>query len=397
MPDFVPGSAAQSRNKIWLRQGIIGHFARLTGYTLLIPIHLAILIFSVVLFALSWLFHLVSIRSWLRKPLGEPITLLLLSLIVLSAMTLYGPFASVRPSGREKTVVLERGLSVREIAAKLNSAQIVPNINQFLFLTKLLGAEGRLQAGKYLFVTGSPPIDVIQRLFRGGVVSSMVTIPEGMTLVQIAHLLERESGIDAQSFVALATSRPEALRRGIDAVQLEGYLFPDTYGLYWNMPAEDVIDILISRFEQVYDEGFALRARELGMSRHQVITLASMIEEEARMDEERSIISAVYHNRLKEQMLLQCDPTVIYALGGRDAPLTREDLEVDSDYNTYRNYGLPPGPICNPGRASILAALHPADVDFLYFVARGDGSHHFSQTNQEHINAIHTIRRNLGG
>ena len=163
------------------------------------------------------------------------------------------------------------------------------------------------------------------------------------------------------------------------------------------MSGERVIELLSARFWQIYDQDMARSAQKLGLSLHQVITLASMIEEEAQAPEERPIISAVYHNRLRERMLLQCDPTVIYALGGKETPLTRKDLAVDSPYNTYRRHGLPPGPISNPGRASIQAALHPAQVDYLYFVARGDGSHQFSRTSREHINAIRRIKKNLGG
>jgi UPF0755 protein len=163
------------------------------------------------------------------------------------------------------------------------------------------------------------------------------------------------------------------------------------------MPAGKVIDVLFSRFDQIYTPEMAGRAGQLGLDRHQIITLASMIEEEAGVDRERPLISAVYHNRLREGMLLQCDPTVIYALGGKRTPLTRDDLLVESPYNTYRHTGLPPGPISSPGRASILAALYPAESDYLYFVARGDGSHHFSRTSREHINAIRRIRRNSGG
>jgi UPF0755 protein len=390
-------SQAQRRNKIWLRGGALRHFARLLGYLLLVPVSLVVLALSALMYAVIWLSH--AIRAWLRshKPLSELLSLLLLSLTALLALTVYGPFSPRWTGSQETVVVVERGLSVREIAARLARENVLPSAGQFLFLSKLFGVEDQLQAGRYSFASSTPPLEILRRLSQGGVSSQMVTIPEGMTIQEMAQLLERESGIDPYLFFELAHDPQVLKEHDIDASSLEGYLFPDTYGLYWAMPARKVIDILVSRFRQLYDLNMASRAQELGMSLHQVVTLASMIEEEAMIDEERPIIAAVYHNRLRRKMLLQCDPTVIYALGGKRTPLTRQDLQVDSPYNTYRHHGLPPGPISSPGRASILAALQPADVDYLYFVARGDGSHHFSRTSREHINAIHHIRKNLGG
>jgi UPF0755 protein len=369
----------------------------MVGYILLIPIHLVILLLTILIYTGFWLLHHISFRGWLRQPLGEPITLILLALIALLLLTFYGPFQPSSPSDEHLTVVLERGLGGKAIAARLVSEHIIPSAGQFLFLSKLMGVEDKLQAGKYSFAAGCKPLDVVRRISQGGILSQMVTVPEGLTMAEMAQLLEGESGIAASRFTALASDLSVAQERGIEAANLEGYLFPDTYGLYWGMPAEDVIDILVGRFHYIYNDSLNRRAQELHMSRHEIITLASMIEEEARVAEERPLISAVYHNRLKKRMLLQCDPTVIYALGGKDTPLTRKDLQVDSPYNTYRRYGLPPGPISNPGRASILAALYPADVDYLYFVARGDGSHQFSRSSREHINAIHRIKKNLGG
>jgi UPF0755 protein len=397
MPDHAPGSAAQQRNKVWIKGGVAGHFARVLGYLLLIPVHLIILIFSALIYAAAWAVHHLSFRGWLRGRTFEPAVVGLAALLVILAMTFYGPFSSLGTAGQERTVVIERGMGLSQIADRLASEEIIHSADQFTLVARLLGLGGRLQAGRYLLSAGSRPIDVIRRLSRGGVVSQMVTVPEGLTIRQTAELLQRESGIDAARFETLANDPRRARRCGIPARSLEGYLFPDTYGLYWSMPAGEVIDILFSRFREIYTDEMDRRAEQLGLSRHQVVTLASMIEEEARVDEERPLISAVYHNRLREGMLLQCDPTVIYALGGKRTPLTRNDLQVDSPYNTYRHPGLPPGPISSPGLASIRAALYPADVDYLYFVARGDGSHQFSQTSREHINAIHRIRRNLGG
>jgi UPF0755 protein len=396
MSDHAPGSAAQERNKVWIQGGVIAHFARMLGYVLLIPVHLIILAFSTLIYAAVWLVHHLGFRGWLRKPAFEPAVVMLASLLIILMMIIYGPFFP-RGTDDQKTVVVERGMAVREIADRLAAEKIIPSAGQFTLLSRLLGLENRLQAGRYLLPAGSRPLNVIRILSRGGVTSQMVTIPEGLTIGQTAALLERESGVDAGRFVALANDPELAGQYSIPAGSLEGYLFPDTYGLYWGMTAGEVIEVLFSRFRQIYTAEMDHRAAQLGLSRHEVITLASLIEEEARVADERPLVSAVYHNRLKERMLLQCDPTVIYALGGKRTPLTRDDLQVDSPYNTYRHPGLPPGPISNPGQASIRAALYPADADYLYFVARGDGSHHFSRTSREHINAIRRIRRNSGG
>jgi len=397
MPDHAPGSAAQERNKIWIQGRVIGHFARLLGYLLLIPVYLIIMLFSSLIYAAAWAVHHLGFRGWLRNKAFEPAMVGLATLLVILAMILYGPFSPGGTAAGQRTVVVARGMGVSEIADLLVSEQIIRSADQFTVVAQLLGLEGRLQAGRYLLPANSRPLDIIRRLSRGGVVSQMVTIPEGLAIRQMAELLQRESGIDAVRFEVLADDPVTARQYGLTAQSLEGYLFPDTYGLYWGMPAGEVIEVLFSRFQQIYTDDLNRRAQQLGLSRHEVITLASLIEEEARVDEERPLISAVYHNRLKERMLLQCDPTVIYALGGKRTPLTRDDLQVDSPYNTYRHPGLPPGPISSPGRASILAALYPSEVDYLYFVANGDGSHHFSHTSREHINAIKRIRRNSGG
>lgn len=391
-----PGSAAQNRNKIWLRGGLSNHFARMMGYLLLIPVYLAVQAVSALAFGVFWSAHIFRTQLWSRKPLWGPALLFLLTGAILLGFTLYGPPSVKPPQAAATKVVLERGLGVQEIAARLTEAKVIPSTIQFLFLAKLFGVEDALQAGKYSFPLGIKPLGVLNSLTHGGVTSQMITIPEGLTIRQMAHLLEGESGIDAQHFMELAHDPQVVREHHIEAPNLEGYLFPDTYGLYWAMPARKVIDILVSRFHQVFDMNMDLRAQELGMSLHQIITLASMIEEEAMIAEERPLISAVYHNRLRKRMLLQCDPTVIYALGEKEDPLTHQDLEVDSPYNTYRHYGLPPGAISNPGKAAIEAALYPADVDYLYFVAHGDGSHHFSRTSQEHINAKNRIKKNLG-
>ena len=252
MSDIAPGSAAQGRNKVWIRGGVVRHFARLLGYLLLIPVQLVILLISAVIYAAAWTVHHIGFPGRLRKLSWEPAIVVLLSLIVFLFMTLYGPFP---PGGTatEKMVVVKRGMGVREIAALLASEEIIPSANQFLLLSRLLGLEGRLQAGKYVLETGSRPREVIRRLSRGGVVSQMVTLPEGLSIRQMADLLREKSGVDAELFLTLANDAETARQYGIAAGTLEGYLFPDTYDLYWGMPAGEVIEVMVGRFLQVYD------------------------------------------------------------------------------------------------------------------------------------------------
>ena len=210
---------------------------------------------------------------------------------------------------------------------------------------------------------------------------------------QIAGVLQKAIEIDSARFVTLAQNPGFFGKLGVHAPSLEGYLFPDTYRFYWQTPEEKILETMVKRFHQVFADSLKQRATQLRMSVHQVLTLASIIEKEAQVPLERPLISGVFHRRLKLGMPLQADPTVIYALGGRKRRLSKADTRVNSPYNTYLHRGLPPGPICNPGRDSILAALYPVKVDYLYFVAKGDGTHIFTKSLNSHINAKNRIRR----
>ena len=280
-----------------------------------------------------------------------------------------------------------------QIVDRLKEANLIKEGTELLVLAKFLGKDRHIQTGRYDFEKGTSLYSVFNKLVKGDVTLEEVTIPEGWTAKQIAGILKRKIEIDSSEFVRVITDSLFAKSMGIPASNLEGYLFPETYKLSWGFPPEKVARILVEQFKRIFTDIFVRRAKEINFSVAEVMTLASMIEAEAKDGEERETISAVYHNRLKRGMLLQCDPTVIYALPELDRPLLLKDLEVDSPYNTYKYPGLPPGPICNPGKASIFAALYPADVDYLYFVATGDGSHLFSTTLREHNNARSKIKR----
>ena len=244
-----------------------------------------------------------------------------------------------------------------------------------------------LKAGEYRFAGELRPADVIGKLARGEVYLRPITFPEGLTIQEMAKLFESRGFGDAASFATAA--RDASLVAALDprAPDLEGYLYPDTYPLPRRANASTLVRAMVLRFEQVFGPDLREAASTRGLGVREVVTLASLVEKETAKPEERPTVAAVYLNRLKIGMGLQCDPTVIYALqkaGRYRGNLTRADLAFDSPYNTYKYAGLPPGPIAAPGRPSIEAVLKPADVDYLYFVSRNDGSHVFSTTYEEH-------------
>ena len=343
-----------------------------------------------------------------RKPV------LVSSLIILVAIFIFAVRFFVVPipwNIKENSVyvIIEEGDSMAKIVDRLKEINLIKNGKWFLILSEVLGKDRHIQAGRYDFEKGATLYSIFRKLVKGEGTYVDVVIPEGLTLKEIAGILEREIGIDSTEFMKITID--SQFTRGLDipAPNLEGYLFPNTYKLSWGIKPARVAQIMVNEFKKTFDSVLLGRSEEINFSMHEVVTLASMIEAEAKDGKEREAISAVYHNRLKLGMLLQCDPTVIYALGGDRGQLILnsnhpegqtsvptlflKDLEIDSPYNTYKYPGLPPGPICNPGKASIMAALYPADVDYLYFVAKGDGTHIFSSTLDEHNRAKNGIRQ----
>jgi len=254
-------------------------------------------------------------------------------------------------------------------------------------------ADRHIHTGTFEFTVGERPVDILRRLVEGDILRVSVTVPEGYAMWEIAGSF-RAAAIDSVDMLAAIRNPAERQRREIRAPSLEGYLFPDTYQVAWGATAGEVVEQMLARMDRVFDAELIQLLSEREMTPHEVLTLASIIEAEARVASERPVISAVYHNRLARGMRLEADPTVAYAMDGYRGRLLFRDLEIDSPYNTYRNMGLPPGPICSPGEASIRAAVSPADdVDALYFVARGDGSHVFSRSLREHRQAVEAARR----
>ncbi|MDZ4340561.1 MAG: endolytic transglycosylase MltG [candidate division NC10 bacterium] len=289
--------------------------------------------------------------------------------------------------GTLKVVFIEPATKATAVADLLKRQGIIQDRFLFLFFALLRGSIGELKAGEYQFSPAMGLLDVIRVLEEGRVLVHRVTVPEGASVRQIADLLHEEGLADRERFFRLAMDRQVTASHVPEAETLEGFLFPDTYHFIKGLAEEEIIETLVRRFFRAFTGEDELRARQLGMNRYQIVTLASIIEKEAAVDREKPLIAAVFYNRLRQGMRLQADPTVIYGKrnGGR---ITRRDLQANHPYNTYIQGGLPPGPIASPGEAALRAALYPAQVKFLYFVSKNDGTHHFSQSLAEHQRAV---------
>lgn len=284
-------------------------------------------------------------------------------------------------------VEIPKGTSVSAISRRLAAAGVVPDEYTFRLASRLSGAGLGLQAGEYRFAEPASPYEVVARLARGDVYVRPLTFREGLTIKEMAPIFERSGLGTAAEFERAASNGALVASLDPEARNLEGYLFPETYALPRSAGAEGTVRAMVEGFEHAFDADLRAAATAQQLSPRDVVTLASIVEKETGQADERPLVAAVYHNRLKIGMPLQCDPTVIYALmlaRRWNGNLTRQNMQIDSRYNTYRYAGLPPGPIASPGRASIDAVLHPADVPYLYFVGKGDGSHAFATTLAEH-------------
>jgi UPF0755 protein len=289
--------------------------------------------------------------------------------------------------GEEQFVDIPQGAGSRTIGERLVGAGVVRDHLTFRLALWMTGEGRRLKAGEYRFDRAVTPAQVIDKLARGDVYVIRLTVPEGFTLFDTAKVFESHAFGPAASFVRAA--QDASLVRDVDptARTLEGYLFPDTYAVSRKTTASQLARLMVAEFERALTPDLREAARARQLTTHDFVTLASIVEKETATASERPLVAAVYQNRLRIGMPLQCDPTVIYALelaGRYDGNIRKQDLAIDSPYNTYRYPGLPPGPIASPGRASLEAVAHPADADFLYFVSRNDGTHVFSRTLEEH-------------
>ena len=320
-----------------------------------------------------------------------------LALVILVAVcgTTWAYLALNRPhaawDGPSIDVVVPSGISARETFGRLAEAGVIGHPRLLARWIALRGGGGAIQAGEYRFEGPASALEVLARLERGDVLLHAVTIPEGLDLIEIAERLVVEEFGQMDELLAAFRDPALILDRDGDATDLEGYLFPETYHFPRGASAQTIARTMVERFWEEVGEEFPRRAAEAGLTLREAVTLASMIERETSLPEERGKISRVFHNRLDRRMRLQCDPTVIYALrreGREVGRLTYRDLEFDSPWNTYVSNGLPPGPIASPGKASLDAAVAPDEGPELYFVAAPEGGHRFSATLDAHLKAV---------
>jgi UPF0755 protein len=296
----------------------------------------------------------------------------------------------------QKLILISAGMRTEAILAKLRAEGILEHEFPGLLYVWWNRSRGGLKAGEYLFERPLTGIEVLDKFIEGKVYHHSITFPEGLTLYEVAQLMASRGFGSRERIIQILNDTSTV--RDIDpmAKNLEGYLFPDTYFYVRDTPPQELARRMVNRFKEVFTPDWANQALKLGLGTRGAVTLASLIEKETGIDAERPMVSAVFHRRMAKRMLLQCDPTVIYAsiLAGKyDGVIHRSDLDLKSPYNTYQSPGLPPGPIANPGAKALHAALYPANVDFLYFVAKNDGTHHFSGTLMEHNKATRLYQR----
>jgi UPF0755 protein len=305
---------------------------------------------------------------------------------------------SSKENAKEIYVIVPKGSSVAAISDSLAKYDLLRSKLTFKLAARILGTGSRLQPGSYRIAYGLSNTEIISRLVGTEfAILFEATFPEGSHIRRIASIAKEKLGLDSAIFVRLASDTAFIHALGVprEAKTAEGYLFPDTYRFYLMMTPQELVKRMISRWKEVIPDSILSRRKSLGLSVHELMTLASIVESEAKLPSERDTIAGVYWNRLKMGMKLDADPTVQYGLG-LSRPITHNDLFKENPYNTYLNVGLPPGPICNPGKAAILAALNPAKHDKIYFVARSDGSggHYFSHSEAEQEKMISKSNRN---
>jgi UPF0755 protein len=284
----------------------------------------------------------------------------------------------------DKLVAIDAGMSFKQVTNRLNQERVISSRPFFQVLARAKGVTTRVQAGEYTFKKGETPLQVLDIITRGDVTVWKLAVPEGATMTDIARRLQDLGPWSGQKFLAVTTDPQKTEALAIPIASMEGYLFPATYNLRISMTEEQVVNLMLERGLRERNPDRLRLAQDQGLTWHQVLTLASLIEKETAVATEKPVIAAVFNNRLKINMKLQCDPTAVYDLADFTPPVKKEHLKRESPYNTYVHPGLPPGPIANPGAGAIDAALNPSSDGYLYFVATGDGHHVFSVSYPEH-------------
>ena len=302
--------------------------------------------------------------------------------------------APAAPGGEPQVFADERGQALWQVARDLEKSGLVRDAQALVWLARFRGVEGRIHAGEYEISPAQTPQQVLDQITSGRVRSYRVVLPEGIRASEMAARLEAAGLTDAQAFLEAAEDPALAKSLDVPADRLEGYLYPETYDLPRNLPPETLARLLVAQFDAAWQEIGPL-AEGLRLSKHEIVTLASIVEKETAAPEERPLIASVFLNRLDRGMRLETDPAVIYGVEGFDGNLTRAHLrDASNPYNTYKIRGLPPGPIASPGREALHAVVRPAQSDYLYFVSRNDGTHEFSRTYAEHAKAVDFYQKN---
>jgi UPF0755 protein len=325
---------------------------------------------------------------------ASALTLLLL-LAGVGASAVRSALSPRAPTAPEVLFTVSRGESLGAVARNLEDRSLVRNAVAVEWLARFRGLAGELRAGEYRLSAALAPGQILSLIARGEVETYEVVLPEGFTAAQIGNRLEAEGLVQADAFAGMVRDPGSAAALGVEGETLEGYLFPETYRLPRGLAPREIARVFVEQFLAEWQE-IEPRARGQGLSMRDVVILASIVEKESGAPEERPLIASVFRNRLARGMRLESDPTVIYGIADFDGNLRRRDLDDQGNpYNTYRIGGLPPGPIANPGAESLRAAVSPADSDYLYFVSKNDGTHAFSRTYREHVNAVNRYQRRL--
>lgn len=328
------------------------------------------------------------LNRWVRTHLWKTF---LVATVVLTVLIHFYIALFVPPTSEKvwKEIEVTEGMSFKAIAGKLKQEGIIRYRGYFEIIGRMQGIAHKVHVGYYGLGSHMSLWKVLEALRRGKVIEYEVVVPEGYNLYQIGWTLAQTPLLtDPNRFIDRMHNRDFVRSLGIEADTLEGYLFPDTYYLPKGIAVDDIARRMVSRYKSVFSDSYRKRAEALGFTEHQIVTLASIVEKEAKVEAERKLVAAVYHNRLKKGMRLQADPTAVYGTRAWVKNVSADDLRRRSPYNTYLHKGLPPGPIANPGQGAILATLYPENVDYLFFVAQGDGSHFFSTDFSDHTKAI---------
>ena len=353
------------------------------------------LVTTLFIFALALLLPLVYLIEFFmrRKLFSKIIIVVSVILLVVLAVGGYQIYREVGNPAQQYVIFVKPNDNAADVEQKLDAAGLDINHRVYALLMRFTNTDKEIQPGKYEIKGGISHYDLISIFKEGRRELNRVTIPEGSTVARIIPLLAEKLESDSAELAQLVHDQKFFESFGINAPGFEGYLFPETYSFYPYANPKDVISEMVNMFESVWTPEMKQQLAASGMTLNKVTTLASMIEAEATAGSEYRKISSVFHNRLRKGWKLQCDPTVIYAMGGLDRPLYRKDLEYESPYNTYLHEGLPPGPICSPGLRALQAALWPDDTDYYFFVATGTGEHVFTKTLSQHNNAVARIKR----